>query len=101
MKETAGPIGRKEYETLNQDIHMTIWNAAGNSRLKQYLLDLWNGPSAGQADAELQKHYRSSVGEHIAILEAIRDRLPEQARQEMAKHISRSMDNILRCMRGS
>ena len=40
-------------------------------------------------------HYKQSTVEHIAILQAIRDRQPEKAKKAMTQHISRSMENML------
>jgi len=87
---------RKEYEDLNQDIHMSLWNAADNQRLKSYLMELWNGPSVGLSMSERLQHYRLSTDEHIAILQAVRDLQPQLARQAMAQHITRSRDNIMK-----
>ncbi len=84
-----------EYEKLNQEIHQTIWKAAGNHQLTGYLQNLWNGPSVGRGESAAQHHYRQSTDEHIGILTAIRDRQPEKAREAMARHIGRSMDNML------
>ncbi|MBQ3401841.1 MAG: GntR family transcriptional regulator [Synergistaceae bacterium] len=95
MSESPGRISREHYESLNEDIHMRIWDAAGNMKLKRYLMELWNGPSTGHSMAESSQHYILSTHEHIAILEAIRDSSPERARQAMTGHITRSMHNIL------
>lgn len=89
-------ISPTEYEKLNQEIHLTIWSAARNLRLKNYLLELWNGPSTDRSAWETRAHYENSTREHIAILEAIRDGDPEGARAAMEGHIRRSMENILR-----
>lgn len=96
MRDRLEFLDRNEYEKLNQDIHMTIWGAANNNRLKSYLLELWNGPSAGHSIPETRSHYIKSTYEHIEILEAIQARNPEKARDSMIQHIKRSMENILR-----
>ena len=85
-----------DYEELNQDIHMSIWIAADNQKLKSYLMELWNGPSTGHSKSEISQHYRDSTSEHIALLQYIHDRQPENARKIMVQHISRSMKNILK-----
>jgi len=97
MRDHFDEIDRSEYEKLNQDIHMTIWTAAGNDRLKNYLLELWNGPSTGRSAPEALDHYKKSTWEHIAIMEAIQGRRPETARAVMTQHIARSMENMLAC----
>lgn len=84
------------YVNLNQLIHTSVWNAADNAKLTQYLMELWNGPSTGHSRPEALLHYQNSTFEHISILHCIRDRKPEDARKAMIQHISRSMENILR-----
>ncbi|MBQ6385710.1 MAG: GntR family transcriptional regulator [Lachnospiraceae bacterium] len=84
------------YVKLNQEIHTGIWHAADNGKLLQYLQELWNGPSTGHSRPEQQLHYRDSTYEHISILESIRDRDAGGARDAMSRHISRSMENILK-----
>ena len=91
----AQAIVLKEYEKLNQEIHQSIWRAADNHQLTGYLMDLWNGPSVGHGDNAAQHHYESSTHEHIVLLQAIRDGKPEEAKDAMTRHISRSMANIL------
>ena len=85
----------REYEALNEETHRRIWQAADNRQLSRYLHELWNGPSVGKGEKAADHHYRQSTGEHIAILEAIRDQNPAAAREAMAKHIGRSMENML------
>jgi DNA-binding GntR family transcriptional regulator len=89
-------LSREDYEALNQELHLTLWTAADNARLKAYLQELWNGPSAGPSEAELLSHYKDSDCEHLRVLEAVRDRDAERARREMESHIRRSMENILK-----
>lgn len=96
MRDHFDELNRSEYEALNQDIHMAIWSASDNQKLKKYLMELWNGPSTGHGSSGELLHYKNSTFEHISILHFIRDRQPEQARKAMAQHISRSMDNILK-----
>ncbi len=99
MKDRLDTLGRAEYERLNQDIHMSIWNAADNRRLKNYLLELWNGPSTGRSVSDEERHFRQSTAEHIRILRHIQAGQAEEAKKAMAGHISRSMDNILMAYR--
>lgn len=96
MRDHFDELNRTDYEALNQDIHMSIWNTANNQKLKSYLMELWNGPSTGHGVFEELLHYKNSTFEHISILHFIRDRQPEQARKAMVQHISRSMENILK-----
>lgn len=96
QRDYDGLVSREEYENLNEDIHMRIWNAADNDRLKHFLLELWNGPSTGRNLDESSAHYRASTREHIEILEAVSRNDPEAAREAMRFHITRSMNNILK-----
>ena len=96
MREHMDSLDVRDYETLNQEIHQSIWRAADNHQLTAYLLELWNGPSTGRGGDEAAAHYRESTFEHIAILQAIRDGKAEEARSAMARHIARSRENILK-----
>ncbi|OON84878.1 GntR family transcriptional regulator [Oribacterium sp. C9] len=89
-------IDVSEYIELNQSIHTNIWKASDNSKLTQYLYELWNGPSTGHSRPESIIHYQKSTMEHIDILEYIRDGKAKDARKAMSQHIGRSMENILK-----
>ena len=80
LEAGIGTVSRAEYEDLNQQIHMALWRASGNSRLRHTLMDLWNGPSSGNSDR---------------ILRAVSDGDADLAALEMNRHITRSMENIL------
>ena len=95
MREHMDSLDVRDYETLNQEIHQSIWRAADNHQLTAYLLELWNGPSVGRGENAAAHHYQASTDEHIAILEAVRDRQPDAAEQAMRRHIGRSMENML------
>ena len=95
MRAHMDSLDVRDYETLNQEIHQSIWRAADNHQLTAYLLELWNGPSVGRGENAAAYHYQASTDEHIAILEAVRDRQPDAAEQAMRRHIGRSMENML------
>lgn len=95
MREHLNTLQVQDYETLNQEIHQSIWRAADNHQLTAYLLELWNGPSVGRGENAAAHHYQASTDEHIALLEAVRDRQAEAAEQAMRRHICRSMENML------
>ncbi|MDD3369272.1 MAG: GntR family transcriptional regulator [Lachnospiraceae bacterium] len=96
MRDNIDFLEKSQYEELNQEIHMGIWNAADNLKLKSYLMELWNGPSTGHSIPEIKLHYVKSTEEHISILQFIQDKKPEEVRKAMTYHITRSMDNILK-----
>lgn len=98
LKDNLKVTERQYYTDLNQELHTSIWRAADNQKLYSFLSGLWNGPSTGQANSELE-HFCKSTEEHIQILQYIRDRREEEARLLMQQHISRSMENILKSFR--
>ncbi len=96
LRDHISTVSRETYETLNQDIHTAIWDAADNHQLRKYLMEMWNGPSVAGSPEEVLEHYRNSTFEHISILQFIRDGMAEEARRAMELHITRSMANMLR-----
>ncbi len=84
-----------DYDELNQRIHASIWKAADNKKLNTYLMSLWNGPSIGQNTNSFNHHFLSNI-EHIEILTSIKHHDAAGAKKGMERHISRSMENILR-----
>ena len=96
LRDHISTVSRETYETLNQDIHTAIWDAADNHQLRKYLMEMWNGPSVAGSPEEVLEHYRNSTFEHISILQFIRDGMAAEARQAMELHITRSMANMLR-----
>ena len=88
-------VSTEEYEELNLAVHSAIWTAADNEQLYKFLSSLWNGPSVGIASPKLD-HYIKSTQEHIDILKAIQKQDAKAAQKEMAKHIERSLNNILK-----
>ena len=97
LRDHISTVSRETYETLNQDIHTAIWDAADNHQLRKYLMEMWNGPSVAGSPEEVLEHYRNSTFEHISILQFIRDGMAAEACQAMELHITRSMANMLRC----
>ena len=95
LQEHMENISSEEYEEVNFAVHSAIWTAADNGRLYKFLSSLWNGPSVGFTAPKLD-HYIKSTAEHIAILEAIKAKNAKKAQKEMAAHIERSLDNILK-----
>lgn len=73
LADNLNVMERSYYESLNQEIHTSIWKAADNQKLYVFLASLWNGPSTGRAGSEME-HYRLSTGEHISLLKSIRER---------------------------
>ena len=100
LTDNLSTLDRPYYTELNQEIHTSIWTAADNQKLYNFLMSLWNGPSTGSANSELD-HYVQSTEEHIQILQSIRSKDTAKARQMMEQHITRSMNNILKSYRAA
>ena len=95
LREHIGAADTAEYTALNQAVHQAVWQAADNRLLTVCLLRMWNGPSVGRGQDAAADHYRHYTDEHISILESIRDRNAEEAKNAMLRHIGRSMENML------
>ncbi|MCR5008282.1 MAG: GntR family transcriptional regulator [Oribacterium sp.] len=98
LQKNLPSVDTATYEALNSDVHMSIWKAADNAKLQNYLMELWNGPSTGHSIPETKVHYEKSTEEHILILNYIKDGNVEGARAEMRHHIMRSQENVLRAL---
>lgn len=57
-KEMIEKQDYENYSKLNQSLHMEIWIAAGNEKLKKMLSELWSGLSMGvkMTEAEYAKN---------------------------------------------
>lgn len=84
----------RDYTHHNQGFHMAIWRAANNAKMNAILSSLWNGLSMGHKVTE-EDYARVSMDEHKVILDCIRRHDADQAKQEMYRHIIRSMEDIL------
>ena len=82
------------YADYNQSFHFEIWEAAGNERMQKLISELWNGLSLGMNMSELDYAVKSH-SEHKRIYAALEARDGPAARDEMEKHIYRSMEDVL------
>ena len=90
-KEAVESGTMEDIQQTNQAFHMLIWTAAGNSRLKTLLMQLWNGVAISRpTNSILHLH-----DEHDQVVQSLLDRNPEAAREAMKKHLDRSMQDIL------
>ena len=90
-KEAVESCMMEAIQQTNQAFHMLIWTAAGNSRLKTLLMQLWNGVAISRpSNSILHLH-----DEHDQVVQAIATRNPESARKKMKQHLERSMQDIL------
>ena len=79
----------ESYSSLNQTLHMELWTAAGNDKLKNMLSELWNGLSRGVLVNE-EEYVRKSLKEHEEIVESIRKGDAMECYLRMQKHIKSS-----------
>lgn len=89
-----------EYRSYNQRIHTEIWKNAGNRKLFDLLVSMWNGPSASIAGRDAE-HEAQSIREHRILLERIQAGDISGAREAMQAHLERSQTNILRSFRAA
>lgn len=61
----------ENYSKLNQSLHMEIWTAAGNEKLKKMLSELWSGLSLGVKMTEAE--YAKIIKEHEDIIESMKN----------------------------
>ncbi|WP_448782729.1 GntR family transcriptional regulator [Blautia sp.] len=84
----------ESYSSLNQTLHMELWTAAGNDKLKNMLSELWNGLSRGVLVNE-EEYVRKSLKEHQAIIECIRKGDAIECYLRMQEHIENSCENFV------
>ncbi len=84
----------ESYASLNQTLHMEIWLAAENDKLKNMLSELWNGLSRGMK-MNAEEHVRKSLKDHEEIVECIRSGDEVKCYLKMHEHIEESCKNFL------
>ncbi len=94
--EARMPAGREAVRRIDEELHRTIAEAAGNRQLaeivaglrrKTHIFDLKNMP----------ERFLETCREHLAIIEALRpDSEPDAARQAMYRHINAIRESIVR-----
>ena len=83
-----------ESQKLNQSLHMEIWIAAGNEKLKKMLSELWSGLSMGVKMTEAE-YAKKSLKEHEGIVESMKKCDTMEAAMKMHQHIERSLEDVL------
>ncbi len=84
----------QDYTNYNQAFHMAIWTAADNEKIKSLLSSIWNGLPVGSQMTE-ESYADLSMGEHEELMNAIRERHADLAKDLMKKHLQRSLENML------
>ncbi len=94
IEAADGAFAPEDFRKYNQTLHASIWQAADNGKIADTATSLWNGSSFGKTVTE-SAHCLKSVEEHRRILECIEKRDGPGARDAMAAHLIRSMQNII------
>ncbi|MEA5091723.1 putative D-xylose utilization operon transcriptional repressor [bioreactor metagenome] len=94
-EEALAANNYNEYNKHNQAFHVAIWAAADNAKIANILASLWNGMSMGPRITK-EDYAILSNKEHRKIATAIKKHDADQARDAMHKHITRSMEDILK-----
>jgi len=92
--------GSKDGDEADREFHLTIAKATGNAANMYIMENLWRMRTELP---EVRKVYSAvcvddsshRVSEHLEILEALRERNPEEARQAMRNHFSRLIEALL------
>ncbi len=93
-EEALARLQADKYTDYNQSFHFEIWQACGNEKMQKAISELWNGLSLGMNMSELDYALKSHA-EHKRIYAALEARDGLAARDEMEKHIYRSMEDAL------
>ena len=93
-KEMIEKQDYENYSKLNQSLHMEIWIAAGNEKLKKMLSELWSGLSMGVKMTEAE-YAKKSLKEHEGIVESMKKSDTMEAAMKMHQHIERSLEDVL------
>jgi len=94
QKEAIDAMDMEETIICNQTFHLYIWKHANNAKMESMLEYFWNGLSIGSVVLP-GVNVKKSYDEHDQMIQAIKEKKPETARQVMKKHIQRSMENML------
>jgi DNA-binding GntR family transcriptional regulator len=83
--------------SVDELLHRTIAEASGNSRLYSTVVDLRRKTKPISMKLMMERNYPAlDFAEHMAILTAIEQSDPEEARKAMVAHIDSARENILR-----
>lgn len=87
-------------ELADREFHLTIARATRNSAIANSIEELWNLRANSPESALLHDKARTAnvkpvVDEHTAILNALRDHNPADARAAMRTHLSAVLDSLL------
>lgn len=81
----------EDIQHTNQSFHLLLWEASGNVKLKNMLMQLWNGVTISRPGSSILHLH----DEHDKIFEAVINRNTNAARDAMKRHLERGMQDIL------
>ncbi|QWW72099.1 GntR family transcriptional regulator [Rhizobium sp. WYJ-E13] len=79
----------------DDEFHLFIADASGKPLLAQHIRNLRDKARMAHV-VRMEKNFEQQALEHIAVLEAVADKKPEEARQAMAIHIDRVRERFMR-----
>lgn len=79
----------------DDEFHLFIADASGKPLLAQYIRNLRDKARMAHV-VRMEKNFEQQALEHIAVLEAVADKKPDEARQAMAIHIDRVRERFMR-----
>jgi DNA-binding GntR family transcriptional regulator len=79
----------------DDEFHLFIADASGKPLLAQYIRNLRDKARMCHV-VRMEKNFEQQAREHIAVLEAVAEKKPDEARQAMATHIDRVRERFMR-----
>lgn len=79
----------------DDEFHLFIADASGKPMLAQYIRNLRDKARMAHV-VRMEKNFEQQAREHIAVLQAVADKKPDEARQAMADHIDRVRERFMR-----
>ncbi|NLS07055.1 GntR family transcriptional regulator [Rhizobium sp. P32RR-XVIII] len=79
----------------DDEFHLFVADASGKPLLAQYIRNLRDKARMCHV-VRMEKNFEQQAREHIAVLEAVAEKKPDEARQAMATHIDRVRERFMR-----
>ncbi|WP_454854543.1 GntR family transcriptional regulator [Rhizobium binxianense] len=79
----------------DDEFHLFIADASGKPMLAQYIRNLRDKARMAHV-VRMEKNFEQQALEHIAVLQAVADKKPDEARQAMSTHIDRVRERFMR-----
>lgn len=79
----------------DDEFHLFVADASGKPLLAQYIRNLRDKARMCHV-VRMERNFEQQAREHIAVLEAVAEKKPDEARQAMATHIDRVRERFMR-----